>query len=241
MSATLTRPGISRQPRIDPLRFVGSGPRRKPVVAIASLALVTLCVAIFTSLYLHAGDRMALLAVARDVPQGHQVTLGDLDIVRVSASQGLSPIPADDISRVVGRIAAIPLIRGTLISPTELTTHVGLVKGKAVVGIATKAGQLPAAGVQQGDTVDVILTESPAALEGGASQGITPSGPSATGGEVEVGGVLAANAMVTGVATPSSSPDTVVVSVLIPAALAPLVASASAAGQVALDIVGPNS
>ncbi len=241
MVTTLARPRSARRPIPDPLRFVGNGHRRRPVVAIASLALVTFCVAVFTSLYVHAGNRIAVLAVARDVPQGHQITSSDLGVVRLSVSQGLSPVPAGEISRVVGRIAAVPLVHGTLISSMELTTHGGLAKGKAVVGVATKAGQLPAAGVEDGDTVDVILTESPATLEGGTSQGFSPSAASATSGQVEVGGVLASDAMVTGVATPSSSPDTVVVSVLIPASLAPLVASASAAGQVALDLVGPSS
>ncbi len=107
----------------DALRFVGNGHRRRPVVAIASLALVTSCVAIFTSIYLHAGNRVAVLAVAKDVPQGHVITSGDLGVVRISISPGLSPVPAGEISRVVGRMAAVSLVRGTLITLTELTTH----------------------------------------------------------------------------------------------------------------------
>jgi len=196
-------------------------------------------VAIFTSLYLHAGNRVAVLAVAHNVPQGHKITSGDLGVVRISISPGLLPVPAGEISRVVDRMAAVSLVRGTLITLTELTTHPVLSSGDATVGVATKAGQLPAAGVEEGDTVDVILTGSPATLAGGSSVGSTLSSPSS--GQVEVGGVLASNATVTGVATPASSPDTIVVSVLIASSLAPIVASASAAGQVALVLVGPSS
>jgi hypothetical protein len=116
------------------------------------------------------------------------------------------------------------------------------VRGKDVVGVATKAGQLPAGGVAVGDTVDVILTGSPATLTGGADDGTVDTGSSAAPGQLEIGGVLAPNATVTGVAGPTdSSPDTIVISVLIPSAMAPLVASASAAGQAALVLVGPSS
>ncbi len=93
-----------------------------------------------------------------------------------------------------------------------------------------------------GDTVDVILTGSPATLTGGAITGPDATGSSTTPDQLELGGVLASNATVTGVAfSASSSPDTVVVSVLIPSAMAPLVASASAAGQAALVLVGSTS
>jgi len=238
---TLTRPRSARHSSTDALRFVGNGHHRRPVVAIASLALVTSCVAIFTSMYLHAGNRVAVLAVAQNVPQGHEITSGDLGVVRISMSPGLSSVPAGEISRVVDRMAAVSLVRGTLITLTELTTHAVSFSGDATVGVATKAGQLPAAGVEEGDTVDVILTGSPATLAGGSAVGSTPSSPSATSGQVEVGGVLASHATVTGVATPASSPDTIVVSVLIPSSLAPIVANASAAGQVALVLVGPSS
>ncbi len=199
MSTTLTRSRSEPQSSVETLRFRGNGLRRKPAVAIASLALVTCCVAIFTSVYLHAGNRVAVLALARDVPQGHAITSGDLAVVRLSFSADLSPVSADDANRVIGRTAAVSLLRGTLISLTELAGHGGLPHGQAVVGIATNVGQLPAGGVTDGDTVDVILTGSPATLTGGATDG-PASSTSATGPELEIGGVLAPNATVTGVA-----------------------------------------
>jgi SAF domain len=224
------------------LRFRGSGHRRRPTIAIASLALVTSCVAIFTSLYLHAGNRVAVLAVARDVPQGHVVMSDDLIVVSISLSPGLSPVLAGDLRGVVGRRAAVSLLPGTLLGVKDLAVRQGPARGNAVVGVATKAGQLPAGGVATGDTVDVIFTGSPATLATGAAPGVAATSSSATSEQVEIGGILAPNATVTGVAAPSSSsPDTIVVSVLVPSTLAPLVASASAAGQAALVLVGPSS
>ena len=110
------------------------------------------------------------------------------------------------------------------------------------MGVATKPGQLPAGGVASGDRVDVILTGSAGTLAGGASDASTATSAPASPGDIEVGGVLAANATVIGVAAATDSTDNSnVVSVLIPSSLAPLVASASAAGQVALVVVEPTS
>lgn len=241
MSTTLPRVRSNRHATPPALRFHGSTHRRRPTIAVASLALVTFCVAIFTSLYLHAGNRVAVLAVANDVPQGHIVRSQDLAAVSISLSAGLSPVSVRDVGRVVGRRAAVPILRGTLLSIKDLAAVGGPARGSAVVGVATKAGQLPAGGVVTGDTVDVILTGSPATLAGGAVGTAATSGSLASG-PLEVGGVLATDATVTGVAAPSSSsPDTIVVSVLVQSSLAPLVASASAAGQAALVLVGPSS
>ena len=242
MSTTLTRTREDREAGVTTPRFVGNGYRRRPVVAVASLVLVTFCVAIFTSLYLHAGDKVAVLAVAHDVPQGHIIDRGDLEVVQIAFANGLTPIAVDEVDGVVGKRAAVSLVRGTLVSPGELASHGGPVRGKAVVGVATKAGQLPAGGVAIGDTVDVILTGSPATLTGGADNASADTSSSAGPGQLEIGGVLAPNAIVTGVAGPTdSSPDTIVISVLIPSSMAPLVATASAAGQAALALVGPSS
>jgi len=210
-------------------------------LALASLALVTLCVALFTSIYLHAGSRESVLAVAHNVPRGHVITSGDLSVVRISSSPGLAPVSVDDVRNIVGRIAAVPLLRGTLFTVDDLTRTGGVARGEAIVGVALKAGQLPAQGVADGDTVDVILTGSPTTLTGGASDGTVPTPASGSVPQLEIGGVLASDATVTGLSVPSaSSADPTVVSVEIPSALAPLVASASAAGQAALVLVGSN-
>ena len=241
MSTTLTRSRSDRPLAPDGLRFHGSRHRRRPTVAIASFVLMTSCVAIFTTVYLHAGNRVAVIAVAHDVQEGQALRANDLVVVSVSTSAHLSPIPARYLGRVIGRRTAVALRPGTLLSLNQLAGSTDPARGKAVVGVATKVGQLPAGGVATGDTVDVILTGSPATLGGGAPVGTAATNGSATG-QVEIGGVLAPGVKVTAVANPTASnPDTIVVSVSVPSELAPLVASASAAGQVALVLVGPSS
>jgi hypothetical protein len=242
VSTTLSGFRLDRRTRVPAPRFVGNEHRRRPVVAVGSVALITICIALFTSVYLHAGNRVAVLIMARDVQQGHTIKGDDLAVVKIAFSTGIVPIAANHASLVVGRTAAVPLLHGTLLSSAELTSRRGPVRGQAVVGVATKAGQLPAGGVAVGDTVDVILTGSPSTLTGGSTGGSATTNSSPDAGQLEIGGVLAPDATVTGVAGPSaSSPDTIVISVLVPTAMAPLVASASAAGQAALVLVGSSS
>jgi hypothetical protein len=201
--------------------------------------LVTSCIAIFTSIYLRAGNKSEVLVLTHNVAQGQAITRSDLAVVRVSYSSGLAPIPVDDLSAVLRQSAVVPLLQGTLLSMTELTAQPGPGHGDAIVGIATKPGQLPAEGVAVGASVDVILTGSESTLTGGASDGSVPASPPVPSGDVEVGAVLAPNASVIAVsASTDANANTTVVSVLIPSTLAPLVASASAAGQVALVLVG---
>jgi SAF domain len=242
MATTLTRNRPNQQPTVEPLRFLGNTNRRRPVIAVASLVLITFCMTAFSSIYLHAGDRVSVLVLAHDVPQGQVLTQGDLSTVKISLAGRLDSVSAADVNQIVGRTASVPLLRGTLLGIGELSRHGGPAKGMAIVGVATKVGQLPAGGVADGDTVNVILTGSPATLAGGIPEVPTTGSASASGQQLEIGGVLAQDATVTGVAPPqSSSPDTIVVSVLISSSLAPLVASASAAGQAALVLVGPSS
>jgi hypothetical protein len=241
MSTTLTRSRSNGRPTPEVPRFRGTGHRRRPTVAIASFALVASCVAIFTTIYAHAGNRVEVLAVVHTVPQGQAVTARDLVVVSISISSRLSPVPARYLGRVVGRRTLVSLLPGSLLNLKELATSNDPEQGKAVVGVATKVGQLPAGGVATGDTVDVVLTGSPTTLGGGAPAGIAAPNGLATG-QLEIGGVLARSAKVTAVAHPTSSnSDTIVVSVSVPSELAPIVASASAAGQVALVLVGPSS
>jgi Flp pilus assembly protein CpaB len=238
VTTTLNR--LRPNPAGDSLRLSVRRPKRRPLLAIGSLALVTVCAASFLSLYVRAGGRTSVLAVTRSVPAGQNITAGDLAIVRVSLSPGLSVINAASLDQVVGRRAAVQLEPGDLLSPSDLSNGAGLPPGDAIVGVATKPGQVPANGVQPGDRVDVVLTAvsgvSPSAVDGSS----VPSGTSASAQGLP-GSLLAQNATVTEVSTEASSDGTTVVSLMVSSAVAPAIASASTSGSVALVLVDPGS
>ena len=241
MTSTLTRTRPPRSADGHELRLAPRSSRRRPLFAVSSAMLVAVSVAVFTSLYLRAGHEVSVLAVSEHVEQGQALTGSDLSVERISLSPGVSAIPAASVGSIVGRRAAVTLEPGSLLVPGDLSRSSSVPAGYAVVGVALKSGQLPAAGVTAGETVDIVMTGTPGSPYSGSAtgassqQGSTPaSGP---------GTILAPAALVSDVAFPSSSSgsDAVVVSVVVPRALAPIIASASAAGEAALVVVASGS
>ena len=176
MPSTLKRQSVGSPSADDPLRLHSRTYVRRPLVAVASLLLVVVSVAVFANLYAHAGGRVSVLAVAHDVALGQVIEADDVATARISVSSGLSTIPAREVGDVVGQRAEVDLERGTLLAFDELGGR-ALPSGKAIVGVATKLGELPAEGVTPGESVEVVLTD-PAGDTGQAetTQGSTDDG-----------------------------------------------------------------
>jgi len=234
MTATLNRPRTETANaalRLEPVS------RRRPALALGSLALVVVSVAVFVALYAQAGGQRSVLAVARPVSQGAVVEERDLMVVRITATAGVATVPGSALTFVVGRRAAEVLEPGSLLSWSEVVDHSEPPGGDSIVGVAVKDGQLPASGVAPGETVDVVLTGAPGSPVSEASQAGDPDA-----GAGQPGSVLAPGSTVLD-ASPSaaSGAGTIDVSLLVSSTVAPLVATASAAGQVALVIVDPGT
>jgi len=194
---------------------------------------------------------MPVLAVSRAVPQGHVLKADDLTIVRISRSTAVATVAAGEASVVVGHLAAQLLEPDTLLTTNELVTSYSPPAGASIVGVAVKEGQLPASGVAPGETVEVILTGLPGEQlssslsvgsigvpQSGGTTGTTPGVASATAGTVLVPDATVLEAGPSAISSGSGAVD---VSLLLPSTLGPVVASASAANQVALIIVAPAS
>lgn len=230
---------------LPPLRFRAVRPARRPLLAIGSLVLVVVSAAGFASLYAHAGGRVSVVAVARAVPAGATIEVRDLTTVQVTLAPSLHAVGARSLPRIIGQRAVYPLITGTLLVPSDVARGPGLAPGDAVVGVATKPGQLPAMGVKSGDTVAVILTTQPGEAITGLSSSQSGTSDLNVGATAE-GTVLAPQATVRDVLAESTSATgtsdgTTIVSVVVPASLAPAIASASASGQAALVLVDSGS
>lgn len=224
-------------------------PRRRPRLLAGSAVLLVSCTALFVTTYVKAGRQVPVLAVGHAVPQGAVISSGDLQVVRISASGPVDPVPAGEAGRVVGRRAAVALVPGSLLTMNELSSGPGIPPGDAIVGVSVKASQLPADGLTSGQQVEVVLTGIPGtpvfSTASSASTSVPPSaapqGVIATSGSPPVlaGGVIVPRAVVTAsFPGTSANSDTTDVSLLVPSTVAALVASASAAGQVALVAMG---
>lgn len=149
-------PGPAAPPPVVRQRRVRRGYLAAGVLAVVLAALGS------ATLFRALGPAEEYLSVAADVPAGHQLTAGDLAVVRVTAPAGLSLVPAGDRDRVVGRYAAVPLRAGTLLAPSQLTSEPVPGPGEQLVAVPVPADRLPGGALRPGDPVLLVATGGPA-------------------------------------------------------------------------------
>ncbi|MEZ0093036.1 SAF domain-containing protein [Streptacidiphilus sp. EB129] len=211
---TTTRPPVGAG--AAPHRM-GAARRRRPAVLALAVALVAAGGLGGAALYNTTGKRVAVIALARNVPAGQTLTSDDLAEARISLDPALKPLSVD--SRVVGMRATTDLKVGTLLTGADLTDAPLVQAGQQVVGIAAKHTQLPAVRLQPGTSVVLVATPS-ASGNGG-------------GGAPAPGTLTALTVTVVDVGAPDSD-GTVVVDVAVPAAQGAAVADLAAGGRFAL-------
>ena len=197
------------------------GRRRQVPWIVAGVLLVVGCALAFgvASLRVAKGERV--LAIARAVPVGQVLQAGDLEVVRVSPSSGLDPVPASAEAGLLGRPAAVALVTGTLLTPADLGTPPPRAAGSDVVALALKAGAYPPS-LGPGARVEVVpVTGGPGTISGSAAPLSGQLNP--------------VKAVVVGIdAAPAGSSADEVVSLQVAPSDAAGVASLAAAGQAAL-------
>ncbi len=207
--------GSSRAPALPP-------PRRRHRPALLALALTMVVLGALGAAYLATslGATSPVIAVAREVPWGQQITAADLVEARVSVDPAVTPIPYAQRDQVIGMVAATTLTPGSLLTREALTEQPLPPVGQQLVGVGVSAVQLPTTPLRPGD--DVLLV--PVAGSGGAGA------PAAVGTPRPVAATVVR----------SGSPGTDglrVVDVLVDAADGPDVAARAAAGLIAIVVV----
>jgi flagella basal body P-ring formation protein FlgA len=159
----------------------------------------------------------SVIAVAREVAWGQELTAADLAEASVSSDPALQPIPWTERNQVIGMVATTTLTTGSLltreaISPTRLPPT-----GKQLVGIAVAQGQAPVTPLKPGDAVLLVPVS-------GDSSGAGQTTVSAVEGTVVKSG-------------PVSTDGRRVVEVLVDESDGPRVAASAAAGSLAIVVV----
>ena len=98
------------------------------------------------------------MVVTRNVPVGQQLTGADVATSSVAVDQKVATIPGRQLRQVIGRVAAVDLRAGSLLTPAEVTNALSPRPGQQVVPVAVHVAQLPARGLQPGDQVLIIAT-----------------------------------------------------------------------------------
>ena len=194
--------------------------RRRPALLALAVAMVVLGALGAAYLATSLGQTTAVIAVAREVPWGQQVTAADLVEARVSADPALDPIPYSERDALIGMVAATTLTPGSLLTREALTEQPLPPPGRQLVGVGVSAVQLPTTPLRPGD--DVLLVP----VAGGS--GLEAAGPAAVPGTVEATVVRSG---------PPGTDGLRVVDVLVDAADGPDVAARAAAGLIAIVVV----
>lgn len=137
--------------------------RRQWARVAAGAALALLGGWVFASLYMSAGERVEVLAVAEHVERFERIERGDLRTVRVAAGRHVETIGAGEADSLVGRAAATDLHPGSLLSPDQLVAEDARLVGEseAVVGAELAPGAAPQGALAGG--IDVMVVLRPAA------------------------------------------------------------------------------
>ncbi|MGI8328683.1 hypothetical protein ACRYCC_01890 [Actinomadura scrupuli] len=195
---------------------------RKP--ALAALAVLLIVCGALASAYLvmASGQRVSAIQINQPVAAGQQIPIGALQETQIG-NTGISYISWSERFKVARAFAAVPLVKGALLTNGMLSSTDAATQGRVIVGLALKTGQLPASGLRTGDHVSLYSV-------GGTSTSVKP------------GTVLSNDAIVsytggTGGQSDQTSSDTSSVSVAIPPDEAPLVTQAASDGAVAVALL----
>lgn len=193
---------------------------RKPGYAALGVLLIVGLAALGGYLYSTAGSKTPVVVVVQQVPAGHVVTAADLSTVDVAG--GVVAVAGSNLSSVLGQTATVDLLPNMLLQRSMVTEAPVLAADEAQVGVAVRAGQLPADGVLPGDTVQVLQLPAKDTTAAGAAATAT---------------VLVPAASVFSARPDPSVPGGWVVTVTVPTGSAAAVATASGLGAVALVMV----
>lgn len=102
-------------------------------------------------------ERTPMMTLSHDIPWGQPVTDSDVTTVDLSPEARSVGIPQDQWDHTVrGRVAAVPLRAGQLLSRSALTTQTVPGPGQQVVGLRLSAGHAPARGLVPNDPIQVL-------------------------------------------------------------------------------------
>jgi hypothetical protein len=126
---------------------------------VAGLVAIVMGGWVSAALYLSAGDRVEVVAMASTVRRHDRIDRSDLRVVRVGVTgDRASVVLSSELDGLVGGVANSDLAAGTLLAPGQIASHGErtLADDEVVVGIVVPAGSYPS-GHLQGDQVLLVM------------------------------------------------------------------------------------
>ena len=205
------------------------GPSRRRSPAMVSLGVVLVIVGALVGwryVASSASNERSYLAVLQPVPMGSRITADDLQTVTITTARGLTPVPATEMSRVVGEYAAVPLVPGTLLTDQQLVASNAVAANQALLGIDLSPMQRPNRPLAAGEKVLLIAVPPPSGSTASDSSSTSQSQPT----------LPTMTATVVGVGDPDNDSN-IVVDVVVPKDSANVVAWYADQNRVAVVLV----
>jgi hypothetical protein len=160
MSTAAPTKSTARNAALPPARTAVAAPgtrRRRSVPRLIGGALaVVLGAVVFGVIGLRVDPGVDVLAVARPVTAGAQLTDADLRVVHIVSDPSLRVFAASQRASVVGQTAAVPLVAGSLLTADQLGAVADPPPGQSVIAVGVKTGRAPA-GMAPGASVLVLV------------------------------------------------------------------------------------
>jgi len=135
--------------------------RRVDLRVVVGLAVLLVGVAGTLGVVQRAGERTAVLVVARDVPAGQVIGEGDVRAAELGLAPGVATLGVGERGRVVGQVATVPLAAGQILSPSFVADRLPLAAGQALMSVAVAPEHAAAGALQPGDRVAVVASGRP--------------------------------------------------------------------------------
>jgi len=130
--------------------------RRTHLLAAVALLIVAGLAAVFIVQQLQTQNRV--IQVRTDIPRGAVIKAGDLAEITVGAIQGVSTVPGDQLTGLVGQRATIDLAKGSLLPDGGVGTVAIPAAGQTLVGIRLEQGRMVIGDVSIGSKLRLIVT-----------------------------------------------------------------------------------
>ncbi|MET9392582.1 hypothetical protein ABZY20_19675 [Streptomyces sp. NPDC006624] len=209
---------------------------RKPALAALAVLLILVGALGATMLVLQAGDRIEVVKVTNEVQAGESLKDSDVTSVMVAEDESIHYVEWRQLKTIQTYKAKSTIYPGTLAVGEMFAKKATLPAGKAAVGLALKEGQYPS-GIKAGDVVSAYRVGTSGAGSNSSDDNTGSSGTSSSGGGI------VDNARVNAVEDDSDatvSTGNLSLTLLVDQADAAALASAAAAGEVAIVHVPGN-
>jgi hypothetical protein len=107
-------------------------------------------------IYTMASHTEQVLVVSHDLQRGEVIAATDLGSIGVGQGQANQGVSVKDSAEVVGKVAAVDLPKGSLITGRSFADSLAVPDGQALVGLSLKPSQLPAQPLVAGDQVVIV-------------------------------------------------------------------------------------